>query len=112
MKDCLFCKIANKKIPAEIIYEDKNFISFKDINPKALIHFLIIPKKHIKSINHLKEEDKELIGEMFIVAKNISKENKIAEKGYKLIINVGKGGGQIINHLHLHLLSGDSIKMP
>lgn len=103
MKDCLFCKITNKKAPAEIVYEDEKSCAFKDINPKAPTHLLIVPKKHIESIDHLKAKDKELMGELILVAKKIAKEKKL--EGYKLQINVGRPAGQIIDHLHLHLLS-------
>lgn len=90
---------------SEIIYEDKKIIAFKDIKPKAPVHILIIPKKHIPSVNHLEETDKELIGELFLIAQKIAKEKEL--KGYRLMINVGRAGGQIIDHLHLHLLSGE-----
>ncbi|HOW12707.1 MAG TPA: histidine triad nucleotide-binding protein [Candidatus Pacearchaeota archaeon] len=101
--DCLFCKIINKEASSDIIYEDDKFLAFKDINPKAPIHFLIIPKKHITSINHLQEEDKMLIGELIFLAKKIAEEKNL--DGYQLHINVGRNGGQIIDHLHLHLLA-------
>ncbi len=104
VKNCLFCKIINKKIPAEIIYDNEKIIVFKDINPKAPIHFLIVPKKHIISINHIKIKDKDLLGELFLVAQKIAKKNKI--KGYKTVFNVGREGGQLIDHLHLHFLGG------
>ncbi len=103
---CLFCQIINKEIPTDIIYEDDEFVVFKDIKPKAPVHFLIVPRKHIISINHLKFQDKELIGKLFLIAQKIAKKQKVAKKGYKLIFNVGKGGGQVIDHLHLHLLAG------
>jgi len=109
MKDCLFCKIAKREIPSDIVYEDEDFISFKDINPIAPLHLLIVPKKHIPSINHLTPEDKELIGRLFLVAKKIAKEQGVAERGYRLIFNVGKEGGQAIEHLHLHLLGGKTL---
>ena len=103
---CLFCKIVNKESSADIVYENDNFLAFKDIQPKAPVHLLIIPKKHIPSINHLNLKDKELMGEMFLVAQTIAKNQKVDKKGYRLIINVGKGAGQIVDHLHLHLLGG------
>ena len=103
---CLFCQIVNKEIPTDIIYEDEKFVVFNDIKPKAPVHLLIIPKKHILSVQHLEMEDKELIGELFLLAKKIAQEKGIAEKGYKLVFNVGKGGGQMIEHLHLHLIAG------
>ena len=104
--DCIFCKIIKGEVPAEVIYRDRDFIAFKDIKPKAPIHLLIVPKKHIVSINHLEDGDKELMGELFLTAKKIAKEVGLREKGYKLVFNVGKGGGQVIDHLHLHLLGG------
>ncbi|HIE35111.1 MAG TPA: histidine triad nucleotide-binding protein [Campylobacterales bacterium] len=109
MKDCLFCKIIKKKIPSDIVYEDKDFISFRDINPLAPLHLLIIPKKHISSINQLKTQDKKLIGDLFLVAKKIAKDQGVSSRGYRLIFNVGKEGGQMIEHLHLHLLGGKTL---
>ena len=104
MKNCLFCKIINKEVPSEIIYEDEKVIAFKDIHPKAPIHLLIVPKKHIPSVNHLEIEDKTLMGELILVAQKIAREKNL--KGYRLQINVGRPAGQIIDHLHLHLLAG------
>ena len=112
MPDCLFCKIINKEISSEILYENDKFIVFKDINPKAPLHLLIIPKKHIPSINHLEIKDKELIGELFLITKKITKEHGVSKKGYKLVFNVGRGGGQLIDHVHLHLLSGKPVELP
>jgi histidine triad (HIT) family protein len=102
--DCLFCKIANKEVPAEIVYQDDKIVVFKDINPKAPTHLLIIPKKHISSVDHVELQDKELMGELILVAQKIARGKKL--KGYRLQINVGRPAGQIIDHLHLHLLSG------
>ncbi len=103
--DCILCKIANKEIPSEIIYEDDLVYAVNDINPKAPVHILIVAKKHIKSVNELSGGDKELIAKMIIVAKEIAKNTGIVE-GYKLLFNVGKRGGQVIEHLHLHLMGG------
>lgn len=108
--DCIFCKIANKETASEIIYENDAVVAFKDIHPKADFHVLIVPKKHIESVDKLEENDKELVGEMTLSAKKIAKENNIS--GYKLVINVGRGGGQVIDHLHLHLLSGKPTELP
>jgi len=105
--ECIFCKIINHQQDADIIYEDEKFIAFRDINPKALIHFLIVPKKHIETINDLKEEDRELISGIIFLAKKLAIEQGIAEKGYRLTFNVGRGGGQIVDHVHLHLMSGE-----
>ena len=103
--DCIFCKIINKEKPSDFVYENDKFIVIKDINPKAPIHLLIIPKKHIHSVNHFEEGDKELIGEMILCAKKIAKEKNLA--GYKLLINVGRKAGQMVDHIHIHLLSGN-----
>ena len=99
--DCLFCKIINKEIPSEFLFEDDSFIVFRDINPQAPVHLLIVPKKHIRSINDLTNEDKGVIAEIFMVAKNMAKELGVNKSGYKLVFNVEKGGGQEIFHLHL-----------
>ena len=112
MSDCLFCKIANHEIPADIVYEDENFVAFRDINPQAPIHFLIIPKKHIETINNLEEEDAPLIGEMVILARKLAKEQGIDEKGYRLIYNCNREGGQMVYHIHLHLLGGRPMGWP
>ena len=109
-EDCLFCKIIKGEIPSEFLYEDDSFVVIKDINPKALVHLLIIPKKHIKSINELIEKDKDLVGQMIFLAKDLAQKQGIAEKGYRLTFNVGRGGGQLIDHLHLHLTGGGEIK--
>jgi histidine triad (HIT) family protein len=106
MKDCIFCKIIEKKIPADIVFEDERVIVFKDIKPKAPIHLLIVPKKHIISVNEIEEKDKEIMGELLLVAKKMGRENKIKDFGYKLTINVGEGAGQEVPHLHIHLLGG------
>ena len=92
-------------MPADIIYENEQVVAFKDIHPKAPLHFLIIPKKHIPSVDHLEEEDKELMGELVLSAKKIAKEQGVSA-AYKLVFNVGRAGGQIIDHIHLHLLAG------
>jgi len=104
--DCLFCKIIKKEIPAEIIFEDKDVIAFNDINPIAPVHVLVIPKKHIASVVGAAQEDTLLMGKLIMTAKKIADDLKISEKGYKLLIRVGKGGGQEVEHIHLHLLGG------
>ena len=109
MEGCLFCKIIAKEIPTEIVYEDDDFLAFKDIKPMAPVHLLVIPKKHIPSINHLESEDKELIGKLFLTAKEIAKEQGLFDKGYRLIFNVGRDAGQAVDHLHLHLLGGKTL---
>lgn len=103
---CLFCKIAKKEAPSEIVYEDEEIIAFKDIFPLAPVHVLIIPKKHIATINQIKKRDIELIGKLIFVAKNLAKKFRIAKKGYKLLFRVGSHGGQVVEHIHLHLIGG------
>jgi len=105
MKDCIFCKIINKEIPMEPVYEDGEIIAFNDINPKAKHHVLIIPKKHIPKISDLdeNEQDEILVGKMFLIARDIAKERRL--DGYNLCFNVGESAGQIIFHIHLHLMS-------
>jgi histidine triad (HIT) family protein len=103
--DCIFCKIAQGESNATKVFENDNLIAFYDVNPKARVHILIVPKKHIESVKDLTEADAELVGEMFIAAKQIAEDKGL--EGYKLIINVGRDGGQLVDHLHLHLLSPD-----
>ncbi len=105
MKNCIFCKIINKEIPADVVFENNKVIVFKDINPKSPIHLLIVPKKHIPSINDIEEKDIQIIGELFFIAKKVAEEVGVNNKGYKLVINVGEGGGQEVFHIHLHLLA-------
>ena len=106
---CLFCQIIQHKIPSELIYEDNQLIAFKDINPKAPVHILIVPKKHIESIAVLEEEDQDLMGKMIYRAKFLAEEFGVAKDGYKLVFNCRKHGGQMIDHLHLHLLGGEPL---
>ena len=106
---CLFCQIANHQQKADIVYEDKEIIVFKDINPKAPVHLLIVSKKHIRSINQLTEKDRNLVSQMIFLAKELATKHGIAKKGYRLTFNVGRGGGQLIDHLHLHLMGGGEI---
>jgi len=103
---CIFCKIANKEIKAEIVYEDEDILAFKDIHPQAPVHILVIPKRHIESVNSLEKKDALLAGRMIMAAKELAEKFGIAENGYKLLLRVGKDGGQEVPHLHLHLLGG------
>lgn len=99
---CVFCKIINKEQSADIVCENEEFIAFKDINPVSPVHILIVPKKHIASVIELQPQDKELAGGLILFAQKIAKDNNLS--GYKLTFNVGREGGQIIDHLHLHLI--------
>src|SRR5690554_162132 len=106
MNDCLFCKIIKREIPSTIVYEDNNVLAFKDINPVAPIHILIIPKTHISSVNDLDENNKNIVGDIHLAAKKIAKQAGVSEKGYRLINNCGEGAGQTVMHLHYHLIGG------
>ena len=109
MTDCLFCKIACGKIPSAKVYEDDEILAFKDIAPKAPVHILIIPKKHIEGIFDMGEEDINLLGKMNYVAKKLAEENGIAESGYRLIANSRPDSGQEVYHLHYHLIGGRNL---
>ena len=104
--DCIFCQIVAGKMPSEILYQDEEVIAFHDINPQAPIHLLIIPKKHIPSLTHLSEAELPLIGHMVSIANELAKRESIFESGYRLAINCGEQGGQMVPHLHMHLLGG------
>ncbi len=106
MTNCIFCGIAAGKTDTKFLFENENLVVFKDIRPSAPVHLLVVPKRHIRSINDIKDDDKAIIGEMISVARDMAKKQKISESGYKLLFNVEKGGGQVIFHLHLHILGG------
>ena len=106
MSDCLFCKILAGDIPADVVYENEHVLAFKDIHPKTPFHVLIIPKKHISTLNDLEPEDTELAGRLLLAAKTIADEQGFADDGYRVQMNCGEGGGQIIFHMHLHLMAG------
>ena len=104
--DCIFCKIVAGEIPTDIVYQDEGMIAFRDINPVAPTHLLIIPKKHIPSLVHLSEAGPSLIGDMVNIANQLAEREGISESGYRLVINCGREGGQGVSHLHMHLLGG------
>ena len=108
----IFSKIINKEIPAEIVYEDDELLAFNDINPQAPVHILIIPKKEIKTLNHLKPEDQEIAGKMVLLAKDLAKEHHIDKTGYRTIFNCNDDGGQTVFHIHLHLIGGRPLNWP
>ena len=110
MKNCLFCKIAKKEIKSEVISEDENFVVFKDINPKAPIHLLIIPKIHLGPISAIGAEKKEIVSGLILKAKEMAEKIGISENGYRLIFNIGRDAGMEVDHLHLHLLAGKPLK--
>jgi histidine triad (HIT) family protein len=105
-KDCIFCQIAQGQTDTKMLYQTDTLVVFKDINPHAPVHLLLVPKKHIRSVNDISEADRDILAELILVAKEMAKEQGVAKSGYKLLYNVEKGGGQLIFHLHLHLLGG------
>ena len=109
MNDCIFCKIINKEIPSSIVYEDNEILAFRDINPVAPIHILVIPKKHISSLVELKDNDEILVGKIYTVINKITKQEGIDEKGFRVIVNCGEDGGQEVKHLHFHILGGKKL---
>ena len=106
---CVFCKIVKGELPAKVVYEDDLIMAFHDINPQRKVHVLVIPKKHISSLNDLTEEDKELMGHLTVKIPEIAKKLGIAEDGYRVIVNTGKHGGQEIYHIHYHILGGEPV---
>lgn len=106
MDNCIFCKIVNKEVPAEILYEDDEIIAFNDVHPIAPVHILVIPKKHINSVNNLAMSDVNLMGTVILVAKKLAEDKGIASDGYKLLFRVGEHGGQEVPHVHVHLIGG------
>ena len=104
--ECIFCQIVDGKIPSQTLYQDEEVIAFRDINPQAPVHILIIPKRHISSLAQLTQAESSLIGHMVGVANQLAKEESVLESGYRLVTNCGREGGQLVPHLHMHLLGG------
>ncbi len=112
MDDCLFCKIVEGEIPADIVYENDTVLAFRDINPQAPTHILIIPREHIATINDLDPEHELVVGQLFSAAKEIAAAEGLADKGYRVVMNCGEGAGQSVFHIHLHLLGGRGFDWP
>ena len=106
---CIFCRIVAAEIPSDIVYQDKDFFAFRDINPQAPKHIIIIPRVHIASVTELTENERELMGGLIILAKRLAEQEGIARTGYRLAINCGREGGQVVPHLHFHLLGGRTL---
>ena len=104
-EDCLFCKISSGSTDTEILYETETLVVFRDINPAARIHLLVVPKKHIRSINDLTDDDRSILADLVFAARRMAAEQGVERAGYRLFINVEKGGGQVIFHLHMHLIA-------
>lgn len=110
--DCIFCKISEQEVPADIVYEDDQVIAFSDLEPQAPEHKLIIPRIHIETVNELEEKHQQLVGHMFLTAKKVAANLRLQESGYRLVMNCQEGAGQSVFHLHLHLLGGRSMQWP
>ena len=108
--DCIFCKIVNKELPADIVFEDDEMVAFNDINPQAPTHVLVVPKTHIPTVNDLDADDAALVGRLVLRAQALAKACGIDEDGYRLIMNCNAGGGQTVFHIHLHLLGGRQMR--
>jgi len=106
MRNCIFCKIVAREIPADIVFEDDHIMAFNDVAPQAPVHILIIPKAHIESVNELDESHRDLMGRLALRAQALARERGIAEPGYRLIVNCNAQGGQTVYHLHMHLMGG------
>lgn len=111
-QDCIFCGIVEGRVPGAIVWEDDEVIAFRDINPRAPTHVLVIPRRHIASVNDLEAKDAGLVGRLFLAAKVVAREEGIAESGYRLVMNAGPDGGQTVDHIHLHVLGGRSMTWP
>lgn len=109
MEDCLFCKIIKGEIPSTKVYEDQEILAFRDINPVAPVHVLVIPKKHISNLTELTVEDEAVVGKIYTTINKIAKQEGILEKGFRVIVNCGEDGGQEVQHLHFHLIGGKKL---
>ena len=112
MDDCIFCKIVKGEIPCDKVYEDDKVLAFNDVNPEAPIHILVIPKEHIESIMDLKDSDSHLLYNIMEVINHVSKEKGIDSKGFRIVNNIGKDGGQTVSHMHFHVLGGRALQWP
>lgn len=112
MAECLFCKIAAKEIPAKIVREDADTVAFEDIHPQAPQHLLVVPRKHISTLNDLAPEDEAVVGRMFRAASALARERGIADPGWRAVVNTNAEGGQVVFHLHLHVLGGRRMRWP
>lgn len=110
--DCLFCKIAEGEMSADVVYRDDEVVAFRDINPQAPTHILVIPREHVASVNDLEAEHAPLVGRLYLAARELAEEEGIAEDGYRLVMNTGSEAGQSVFHIHLHLLGGRALSWP
>jgi histidine triad (HIT) family protein len=112
MSDCLFCRIVEKKIPAKVVYEDDQILAFDDVNPRAPVHTLVIPKQHVASVQDLGESDRTLLAQLLLACTKVAKHKGLADPGFRLVVNTGRDGGQTVFHLHFHVLGGRHMAWP
>jgi len=112
MTDCIFCKIVSGDIPGDIVYQNDHVLAFRDLSPQAPVHFLVIPKKHISTINDIQPEDEALVGQLFIAAKTVAKQEGMDESGYRCVMNCNEDGGQTVHHIHLHVMGKRQMSWP
>lgn len=112
MSHCTFCKIAKGEVPAQVVFANDELIAFEDISPAAPVHLLIIPKRHIATLNDLSPADAQVVGNMFLCAKNLARERNVSEAGYRTVMNCMSGAGQSVYHIHLHVLGGRAFHWP
>ena len=112
MSDCLFCKITQGEIPADIIFENDDVLAFNDVNPQAPVHLLIIPKKHISTVNDMTDDDQLIMGKLFSAAKAIAKQKGVSDDGYRLVVNCNEKAGQTVFHIHMHMLADRALTWP
>ena len=112
MADCIFCRIARHEVPASVVHEDADCIAFRDLQPRAPVHVLVIPKRHIPSVNDLRETDEAVVGHLVAAARTVAEAEGVSESGYRLVLNAGPDAGQSVDHMHLHLLGGRELQWP
>ena len=110
--DCLFCKIAAGEIPATLVHLDDKLVAFRDINPQAPVHILLIPREHLSSLDEARDDHRDLLGGLFLAARDVARKEGLVEGGYRTVVNVGEGAGQTVHHLHLHVLGGRPLGWP
>lgn len=111
-QDCIFCRIVGGELPSSIVHEDDRAVAFRDVNPQAPVHVLVVPRRHVESVEQLTKEDLELAGHLLLVARNVARAEGLADGGYRVVANVGDRGGQTVDHLHLHVLGGRRMTWP
>jgi histidine triad (HIT) family protein len=112
MPDCVFCRIAAGEIPARVVLEDEEILAFRDQNPQAPVHVLVIPRRHVPSLEGLADEDRDLGGRLVLAARDVAREEGLADGGYRVVVNTGEEGGQAVGHIHLHVLGGRRMRWP